>query len=132
MQISCRLWSIGLVLLAAGPVIGAEPLPWPDDAAPAESALKKSAQLIREEAGRAVAPREPVRDLLPADKSENVVVLDKLVVREKRTPAIPPAVHETPVDKFFRTGTIAEHIGKKVTTKFWFSGERGLMLSFLW
>ena len=37
---------------------------------------------------------------------------------------------ETPAEAFYRTGTIAEHVGKKITTRFWFASDKGFMLSF--
>jgi hypothetical protein len=37
---------------------------------------------------------------------------------------------ETVMASFFRTGTFAEHVGKKVTTRLWMHPRKGLMLSF--
>lgn len=136
-----RLWSLGLGLMAACPVLLAQPLPWPADTAPAESVLKKTARLIREDAGiaqgKAPASREQGAksgepNLAPEDNPENVVVLDTMVVREKKALAIPPALHETPVAKYLRTGNFWQRIGHRFTSEIFCRPDKGIGLSFSW
>jgi hypothetical protein len=136
-----RLWSLGLGLLAAGPVFGAEPLPWPDETAPAESVLKKSSRLIREKTGLPTSSSTPspithnpaAEDLAPpADRPEDMLQLEPFIVHGRQVPVLPPALHETPVQEFVRTGALWEKVGRKFKTKFWFASDKGLMLSFSW
>ncbi len=135
---SClRLWSLGLGLLAAGPAIGAEPLPWPDESAPAESVLKKATELIREEAGKSPAAspaiteekaKGPQPSLAPTEMPADVLQLKPVIVHGTPPALIPPAIRETPAAKFFRTGTIWQ--GKR--SKFWLTGDKGLMFTIFW
>lgn len=132
-----RLWSLGLGLLAAGPLPGAEPLPWPDATAPAESVLQKSTRLIREKASSAQV-KSPVSgeqgaksgepSLAQADHPEDMLQLDPFIVHGQPVPLLPPALHETRVQEFLRTGTIWQ--GKRF--KIWFASDKGLMLTFPW
>ena len=131
-----RLWSLGLGLLAAGPVFGAEPLPWPDETAPAESVLQKSTRLIREKAGAAPVKvpagseqgTKSGEPLPPKDRPEDMLQLDPFIVHGQPVPALPPTLHETRVQEFLRTGTIWQ--GKRF--KIWFASDKGLMLTFPW
>ncbi len=132
-----RLWSLGLGLLAAGPVFSAEPLPWPDETAPAESVLKKSTRLIREKAGIAQGKNPANKEhgakngepgLAPVDRPEDMLQLEPIIVHGQPVPALPPTLHETRVQEFLRTGTIWQ--GKRF--KFWFTSDKGLMLTFPW
>jgi hypothetical protein len=61
----------------------------------------------------------------------SVVVMAPVVVQEGRPPEL-FIRRENEVEKFFRTGTFYENVGKKVTTKVWAKGDRGIMLSFSW
>jgi hypothetical protein len=66
----------------------------------------------------------------PVAPRSDLLILERFVVT-KRAPekvAMPPP--ETVMESFFRTGTFAEHVGKKVTTRLWMHPRKGLMLSF--
>ncbi len=39
---------------------------------------------------------------------------------------------ENKAEEFIRTGTISQHVGKKVTTRLWMKGDEGIMLRFSW
>jgi hypothetical protein len=129
--------------MAVSPAVRAQsqPQPWPSEAAPAERVLKKSTRLIRENA--ALTPdKNPARTeqgaastepgFRAADSHEGVVVLDPFIVREQRAPALPPALHEAPVRRFLRTGTIWEKVGPRFTTKFGVSGDKGIFFRLSW
>jgi hypothetical protein len=58
-------------------------------------------------------------------------MLAPIVVGEERIPSFERRL-ESRAEKFFRTGTMAEHIGKKVTTKLWLNGDGGLMMGISW
>ena len=73
------------------------------------------------------ASSEPPAGTKPDE--DEIVVLAPMTVTDKIPPDLNPP-RETRAEKFFRTGTIAEHVGRKVTTRFWISGGQGLMLSF--
>lgn len=132
MKTCFRLWSLGLGLLAFRLVLSAEPLPWPDDAAPAESVLKKSARLILEKAGRPGLPEKPAPVLPPKDSPEDVLQLEPFIVHGPQGPALPPALHETPLATYIRTGNLWEKIGRKITTEIFCRPDKGLGLSFSW
>lgn len=116
-------------LLAAGP-LSAEP-PTPDDTT-ARPDRRELTRLVREDAGRLPAPTHASPAPSGSDTpTEMVVALAPLVV-EERIPPLPEPVRETKVKEFFRTGVLAEKVGRKVTTRFWVKGDRGIMLSFRW
>lgn len=89
--------------------------------------------LIRSDAAKAkaAAPVKTVTNVDPAATPPGgAIMLDRMDVRGARSlPEFAP-LRETTMETFFRTGTIAEHVGKKVTTRFWSSGNAGLVLSF--
>jgi hypothetical protein len=60
-----------------------------------------------------------------------VVVMAPVVVQEGRPPEL-FIRRENQIEKFFRTGTFYQNVGKKVTTQVWAKGDRGIMLSFSW
>jgi len=86
-------------------------------------------QLIREKAG--IAPRAvaPVAGE-PADVAEGTLVLEPMIVEEEKLKNLPPP--ETKPEKFFRTGTIWERIGRRFTKRFWMKGDAGIMFSLSW
>lgn len=104
----------------------------PRSSAPAVSMHREAIRLIREDAVRELAAAEdkakngeaPTRP--PAEK---VLTLAPLVIEGKRAEdlSIPP---ETSFNKFVRTGTLAQHPGRKVDTRFWMRGDAGIMLTF--
>ena len=61
----------------------------------------------------------------------SVVVMAPVVVQEDRPPEL-FIRRENDLETFFRTGTFYQNVGKKVTTKIWAKGDRGIMLSFSW
>ena len=63
--------------------------------------------------------------------SPEVTAMEPFVVTIDKLPQFqnPP---EDPVQKFFRTGTLAQQVGRRVTTKLWMKGDKGVMMSFSW
>jgi hypothetical protein len=99
---------------------------------PALESVHWQNQLIRENEGKfgladisapevAPPPVEPRSDLL---------ILERFVVTKRQPEKVKMPPPETVVQSFFRTGTFAEHVGRKVTTRFWMHPFKGLMLSF--
>ena len=92
----------------------------------------ETTQLLRKKAGEFklsdVATQENATT--PPEKRPDLLILERFVVtrRPEEKISMPPPV--TNVQEFFRTGTIASHVGKKVTTRFWMHPWKGLMLSF--
>ena len=89
-------------------------------------------QLIRENAGKFKLADVSVPDTAPdvPETRPDLLILERFVVT-KRAPEklqLPPP--ETVMQTFFKTGTFAEHVGKKVTVRFWMHPWKGLMLSF--
>lgn len=75
----------------------------------------------------------PVSDKDPmtvknAAATENVLALDPYDVTAGNPIVLPPTFHPTP-QNFPRTGIIAMHVSKKVTTYFWAKGDDGLMFT---
>jgi|GEM_PF-7044662 len=64
-------------------------------------------------------------------ETHGIVELEPFVVGVEKIPN-PSPLRETPLDAFIRTGTLAEHTGKKVTTQLWIKGDEGIMLRFSW
>lgn len=93
---------------------------WPADPA----ALAFNAQL---------GPIQPVVETPaePVAGPSAVVVLAPVVVTTHRPPDL-STPRENRVEEFFRTGTLAERIGRKVTTRLWMRGDQGVMLSLSW
>lgn len=90
----------------------------------------ETVRLIHQDAQKLKLKHAPVDGDKVAEKSPDMLILDRLVVTKRPPETLPPPVIETPVQQFFRTGTIAEHVGSKVTTHFWLHPELGLRLSF--
>ena len=53
---------------------------------------------------------------IDSEKKDSAVVLKRMVVHEPKLPDFGPA-HEPFLQKFLRTGLLAQHVGKKVTTQ---------------
>ena len=131
---------LGIALLAVGPAARAEAaVSQETEAAEAPQTVsrpqmrKAIAQLIRTEVEHQhlqFTERLPVMasTALPAD---NVVQMETVVVTTAKLPHL-STPRETPVEEFFRTGTIAEKIGRKVTTRLWMKGDEGVMLRLSW
>ena len=91
--------------------------------------------LIRHDAAQQRLPRaaaEIPEENAESPETDRVVVLDPFDVRGERDVPDISVPRENRVEKFFRTGTFRQHIGKKVTTRFWSSGADGIVLSFRW
>lgn len=98
-------------------------------------------QLIREDAqkrsvaavGAAAQPAESKSPEHVGEQPEGgFVLLEAFDVQGERELPNFTAPPETKVATFFRTGNFAQHIGKKVTTRFWTSGDAGLVWSLRW
>lgn len=63
-----------------------------------------------------------------AAATENILALDPFDVTAGKTIVLPPTFHVSP-QNFVRTGVIAMHQSKKVTTYFWAKGDDGLMFT---
>ena len=96
---------------------------------PTATIHREITRLVRQRAGMFVVPPAPDLKTESLEIRDDLLVLDPVIVREKRTSSLsrPP---ETAAEEFYRTGTILEHVGRKVTTRFWFSSGKGIMLSF--
>ena len=93
--------------------------------------------LIKEDAGaptiaNPVAASQPEASSAPAETAENTLVLDPMVVTAKKSLEIPPPLHETRVQEFFRTGTIWKKVGPRFTREFWFRGDQGIGFTLSW
>lgn len=96
---------------------------------PSRAMKGEALQLIRADVEKAssapqLSPHESSKEAL-----EDVVKLDPVIVREDKMPEVSTGP-ENPVEHLIRTGTLAEHVGKRVTSRFWMKGDKGLMLSF--
>ena len=60
--------------------------------------------------------------------TEDILALDPYEITEGKPIILPPTFHPSAQD-FFRTGVIAMHESKKVTTYLWAKGDDGLMFT---
>ena len=92
----------------------------------------ETTQLLRKKAGEFklsdVATQEDA--VTPPEKRPDLLILERFVVTRRPAEEIALSPPVTGVQHFFETGTIASHVGKKVTTRFWLHPWKGLMLSF--
>ena len=138
MKTSFRLWLLALGFFALGSVVGEEQdhgvvnADAPNPAEPAAPGKMHAviAQLLKHDAGVA-SPSEPTAAPPPKVDDKEVLLLAAVSVTAKQVPNL-ELPKETPLENFPRTGVIAEHVGPEVTTKLWFWGGHGLMLSFNW
>jgi len=100
-------------------------------------AKSEAARLIREDVlamkekdGSQAKPAGPEKIETPP--GENLLILERIVVKGNKPPEIPPPVRETEVQEFFRTGTILENRGPRFTRRLWVKGDKGLMFSISW
>lgn len=101
-------------------------------AVPTTPLRREALRLIREDVATAATPAEAAQPAASATETAGeVVTLAPFVVQEQKTPDF-STPRETPTQTFFRTGTVARHVGEKVTTQLWIRGDRGVMLSFRW
>jgi hypothetical protein len=63
-----------------------------------------------------------------AASTEDILALDPYDVTVGKPIVLPPTFHVSP-QNFVRTGVIARHVSKKVTTYFWAKGDDGLMFT---
>jgi hypothetical protein len=132
----CSAFAVVLVLLSPNPGLLAQRLPGPAQSAeprpPLETPLRhKAIDLIRQDVATNSKESQPSPPRLSQSSSEDVTTLSPVIVEGRKVPDI-STPRERPVEEFFRTGTIAERIGPKVTTQLWMRGDRGVMLSFRW
>jgi len=86
-------------------------------------------ELLKAEAGLvSTAPVE--KPVGPVPAPGEMLVLEPLVVTGKVD--LPPPVHETRIQEFFRTGTIWEKVGPKFTRRFWVDGGKGIGFTLSW
>lgn len=67
-------------------------------------------------------------------EEDSVLTMKQLVISGERLIELNER-SETPVQSFIRTGTLAEHVGKKFTSRLWVRGDRGIgdvMISLSW
>jgi hypothetical protein len=130
-----HMWPLALGLIAISTVLCAQAEPGVSGATPARPPVLSEhihgeiARLVRRDAGFIATPGKREVQAPPKLDEDEVLILSPMTVTKKAPPNLAPP-RETPAEAFFRTGTIAEHVGKKVTTRFWFSSAQGLMLSF--
>ena len=90
----------------------------------------ETVRLIHQDAQKLKLKQAPIEIGASAERSPDLLILDRVVVRKRPPETLPPPVIETHVQQFFRTGTIAEHVGTNVTTHFWLHPDHGLRVSF--
>lgn len=130
MKFGFSLLSFGLGLAASSLDLAAQT----DDAAKKDSKTLvqiEAMQLIRQDAGIFSSVTQPQAIEQAAADLNEVLLLEPLKVTKQKIPDLIPPV-ETFADKFFRTGTIAQHVGKKFTTTFSLRPETGLSIGFSW
>lgn len=89
-------------------------------------------QVIRHEAAQISVSTKPAAMDLPDDVlGEPVIMLDPVVVEGPKVPDL-SRPRENRVQEFFRTGTIKEQVGPRITRRLWVRGDKGVMLSFSW
>jgi hypothetical protein len=93
---------------------------------------KQVTRLILADAGHVTTASQLEAAEPPAAGAEETLALEPMIVTGSKVPQLPPALHETPVTEFLRTGTLWERIGHKIKTKLWMRGDKGVMLSFSW
>ena len=86
-------------------------------------------ELITRNAQESPLPKDAVKKATSALNDDEITELPNYTVEETKLPEL-TFRRENVVQAFFRTGTIAQHVGKKITTRFWAKGDEGLMLSF--
>ncbi|MES1168513.1 MAG: hypothetical protein ABUL61_05020, partial [Oleiharenicola lentus] len=89
---------------------------------------RQLAELVKADAG--IVSITPRAEETEVPSTGEILVLEPLVVTGKVD--LPPPVHETRVQEFFRTGTLWEKVGSKFTRKFWVKGDRGIMFTLSW
>lgn len=99
---------------------------------PALESVHWENQLIRENAGKfgLTDISSPELSPSPIEPRSDLLILERFVVTKRAPEKVEMPPPETVMASFFRTGTFAEHVGKKVTTRLWMHPRKGLMLSF--
>ncbi len=87
-------------------------------------------RLIRRDAQKFKLKNGTVAPVTTTESAPDLLILDRLVVKQRPPETLPPPIIETQIQEFFRTGTIAEHVGSQITTRFWMHPTLGLRLSF--
>jgi len=86
-------------------------------------------RLIREEHGIAAKEVAPAGEVAPVVTGDTFHLEPMIVTEEKLKNLSPP---ETKVEKFFRTGTLWQRIGRKFTQEIWFGRGQGLGYTLSW
>jgi hypothetical protein len=99
---------------------------------PALESVHWENQLIRENEGKfgLTDISSPELSPSPIEPRSDLLILERFVVTKRVPEKVEMPPPETIMQSFFRTGTFAEHVGKRVTTRFWMHPRKGLMLSF--
>lgn len=99
---------------------------------PALESVHWQNQLIRENEGKFGLADISSPELSPSsvELRSDLLILERFVVTKRAPEKVEMPPPETVMQSFFRTGTFAEHVGKRVTTRFWMHPRKGLMLSF--
>ena len=134
---NCLRWLLAFGCLAGAPLLRAQSAGGVAEAAPTGDppfapAVKlhgKIASLIQGDAKALPASKKPEPETVSEKSDDNVLVLAPFLVSGRRVPNLSPPV-ETRLDKFIRTGSLAEHVGRNITTSVEVSRERGLTLNF--
>ncbi|MEO6994281.1 MAG: hypothetical protein ABI273_11675 [Lacunisphaera sp.] len=99
---------------------------------PALESVHWQNQLIRENEGKFGLTDVSAPELVPSPVAPDpgTLILERFLVTKRAPEKVKMPPPETIMQSFFRTGTFAEHVGKKVTTRLWMHPRKGLMLSF--
>ncbi len=149
MNTQLRILTAALSLLTTGAMYGAQSEPTVATLPPVSSdTLSTSAINLHQQTDRiflggdrngdqtltmASATNPPISDKDPmtvknAAATEDILALDPYEVSTGKIIVLPPTFHPTP-QNFFRTGVIASHESKKVTSYLWAKGDDGLMFT---
>jgi len=73
------------------------------------------------------APHENIGEHLVVDDEKPLILSPMIITGRKPPPLLMPK--ESYSERYFRTGMLAQHVGKDVTTSFGFTRSKGLFLS---
>jgi len=139
MKTASRLAIAVLTLTSAASLLQAQAETTPPDAVPSFSfdntIVAPRSELLQTKEDPLLRPLFAAPDFesmryATARSADRPVALAPFIVRGD--PPLPEVVppRETSSEKFFRTGTVFQHVGRKTTSRFWIKGDRGLMVSF--
>ena len=73
---------------------------------------------------KSVSDIPSVSDSMVLEMKPLIVSGEKLIELDEK--------HDDAIQAFVRTGTLAQHVGRRVTTRLWIKGDKGVMISFSW